>query len=529
MDRNRNERTVYLDDKSAPRLLFSGTRVVEVSLPRGTRVLYPNPPLAPLPDLDAAIDYALNHPHGSPPLAAKLVPGMKVVIALDDVSLPLPPMRKPDVRERVLTRVLELCDAHDVRDVQLVVAIAYHRKMTAGEMRDMVGKRIYERFAPDRYWNFDAEDKDNLVVIGKTRRGVPVDFCKPAAEADLIIYVNINLVPLNGGFKSLGVGLCGGSALNSHHEFQTLRDTASFMDPASSALHAGIEDVGRVINEHCDVFHIETTLNSQMFDEELGFLARNPDEFTRFEKTALRATLATLDRMPEAAREAFFTNYRAPYGVTGVFAGATEPTHARTLERVDQQYLVPVKGQCDIQITGIPYISPYNVGSYLNPLLVQVLAQGYFHNLHRGQPLLKQGGTLIITHPLSDRFDAAQHTPYVEFVHRLLAETRDAQELHRRFEREFSRRPEYVERYRNGTCYHPNHPFYMWYWGERGRAHQGRCIVVGSDNDYMHTLLGWERARTMSEAIQMAKQTAPPNPEITCANFAPIMMPHVHA
>ena len=48
-------------------------------------------------------------------------------------------------------------------------------------------------------------------------------------------------------------------------------------------------------------------------------------------------------------------------------AGATEAVHEKTLEKCFQQYTVPVKGQCDILITGIPFISPYNVNSTLNP------------------------------------------------------------------------------------------------------------------------------------------------------------------
>ena len=45
-----------------------------------------------LKDVDAAIRYAINHPYNSEPLYAKLRPGMKVTIAIDDISLPLPPM-----------------------------------------------------------------------------------------------------------------------------------------------------------------------------------------------------------------------------------------------------------------------------------------------------------------------------------------------------------------------------------------------------------------------------------------------------
>jgi len=39
---------------------------------------------------------------------------------------------------------------------------------------------------------------------------------------------------------------------------------------------------------------------------------------------------------------------------------------------------------------------------------------------------------MIILHPCTDQFDNEHHAPYIEFVHRLLPETRDAMELHHR-------------------------------------------------------------------------------------------------
>jgi hypothetical protein len=89
---------VTIDRKSSPRAVFAGDRLEEVDLPVGTRCIYPRPPLEALRDVDAAIRYALTHPLDSEPLYAKLRPEMHVVIAIDDVSLPLPPMRRPDVR-----------------------------------------------------------------------------------------------------------------------------------------------------------------------------------------------------------------------------------------------------------------------------------------------------------------------------------------------------------------------------------------------------------------------------------------------
>ena len=500
---------------------------MEVDLPVGTRCIYPKPPLEGIKDVDAAIRYAVNHPHGSEPLYAKLRPGMKVCVAIDDLSMPLPPMRRPDVRERILNVVVDMLDDHGVDDVELVVALAYHRRMKEAEIRRMVGDRIFNRFWPDKLYNSDAEDHDNLVYLGKTEAGEEVELVRAAVEADLVIYVNLNLVPMNGGHKSVGVGLCSGRTLASHHNPYVLTEDGCYMTPENSGLHRSIDRIGRFINQKLNIFHIESTINNRMFDSNLDFLAKNPDDYTPFEKMKLRGTLAALKRLPQPARQAIFESYPAPYAVTGIFAGSTEETHKHTIAAGYEQYLVPVEGQCDIQVTGIPYISPYNVGAYLNPILVQVLAQGYFHNLHRGKPLLRKGGTLIMTHPCSDKFTHEQHAPYVEFFHRLLPETSDSFELHKRYEKKFSRNPAYIRMYRDGHAYHPNHPFYMWYWGEAGRQHQGRCIVVGADNEYVPRLLGYETAPNMAEAIRMAKETAPEDPDITCVNFAPIMMTDV--
>jgi hypothetical protein len=518
---------VTLDRKSAPRTIFAGDRLVEVQMPVGTRVLYPRPPLEPLKDVDAAIRYAINHPYNSDPLHAKLRPGMKVVIAIDDISLPLPPMRRPDVRERVLTIVLQTLADHGVEDVEMIIATSVHRRMTADEVRHIVGDKIFKGYWPRRLYNHDAEDPKGMKEVGTTEEGEVVELNRKAVESDLLIYVNLNFVPMDGGHKSVSVGLCGYRSLQSHHNPQTMRNCWSYMDPGKSALATSVTRMGRLTNKHLNVFTIETTVNNRMFDRPLEFLAKNEDDLSGTERAALKALTYTLSRVPQPARQAIFNKVPSPYGVTGVFAGETEAVHEKTMARGYDQYLVPVKGQADILVTGVPYISPYNVGSFLNPLLVQVMAQGYLFNLYRGAPLVKKGGTMIITHPCTDQFDKEHHAPYVEFVHNLLPETRDGLELHKRYEKKFASNPAYIQMYRTGHAYHPAHPFFMWYWGEAGRQHLGRVIVVGADNEYIPKLLGYETARTMQDALAMAEDTAPRSPEITMLHIAPLFMADV--
>jgi lactate racemase len=240
---------VTLDRNSAPRTLFAGDRLVEVTMPPGTRVIYPRPPLEPLKDVDAAIRYAINHPEGSEPLHAKLRPGMKVVIAIDDVSVPLPPMRRPDVRERVLTIVLALLADYGVDDVEMIIATSVHRRMTGPEVRHMVGDKIFNAYWPKRLYNHDAEDPKGMKEVGTTEEGEVVELNRKAVESDLVIYVGLNFVPMSGGYKSVTVGLCGYRSLLAHHNPKTMRNCWSYMDPDKSALATSVNRMGKLTNK----------------------------------------------------------------------------------------------------------------------------------------------------------------------------------------------------------------------------------------------------------------------------------------
>ena len=88
-------------DRNSPPIVFhhgEGFRLEK--LPAGrSRVIYPAEPLEGLTDPDGAIRHALDNPIGdSEPLRALLHADMKLTIAFDDISLPLPPMRRPDIR-----------------------------------------------------------------------------------------------------------------------------------------------------------------------------------------------------------------------------------------------------------------------------------------------------------------------------------------------------------------------------------------------------------------------------------------------
>jgi hypothetical protein len=517
-------------DRSTPPVLFwhgEGFRLE--SLPAGrTRVIYPPEPLAPLKDVDGAIRAALEDAHDSEPLSARLFPGMKLTIAFDDISLPLPPMRRPDIRQRVIEAVLDLAADAGVDDVHLIAALALHRRMTEAELRHAVGDRVYDAFAPrGLLYNHDAEDPEAMAFLGTTAQGEEVEISRRAAESDLLVYVNINLVAMDGGWKSTATGLASYRSLRHHHNVRTMQHSRSFMDQHRSELHSSNWRMGDVLRSAgVKVFQIETTLNTDTFPSPFDFLATREWEWTLRDRATYLATTASLKRTPARLARHIFHGIRAPYGLTGVNAGEVEAVHRVTTANVHRQQLVAVEGQTDILTMGIPYICPYNVNSVMNPILVMCTGLGYFFNMYRGRPLVREGGVLIVSHPTPREFHPVHHPSYIDFFEQVLAETTDPVEIEQRFEKDFAEDEWYRHLYRTSYAYHGVHPFYMWYWGAHALQHLGRVIVVGGEPAAVRRL-GFMPASTLNDALEMATDVVGAQPTITHQHCPPLLLSDV--
>ncbi|MEX2292135.1 MAG: lactate racemase domain-containing protein [Mycobacteriales bacterium] len=515
-----------VDERTPPLLVHEGEKVRLETFPLGTRVVYPPESLPGLHDVDGAIRSALLDPHGSDPLPTLLWPGMRLTIAFDDISLPLPPMQTPDVRQRIVEAVLTMAAAAGVDDVQLVAANALHRRMTPAELRRCLGERIFRSFFPDALTNHDAEDRDNLLHLGTTDHGEDVEINRRAAESDLLVYVNINLVAMDGGHKSVPIGLASYKSLRHHHNTHTMLHSKSYMDPPRSALHGSAARMGVLVNEHVKIFHIETTLNNDAFPSPYRFLTRREWEWSAKDQATMLAVKRGLDLAPARVRSRIFRSMEAPYGVTSVQAGATDPVHELTLQNVHRQQLVEVQGQSDVLVVGVPYVGPYNVNSTLNPILAMCLGMGYFFNMYRGRPLVRPGGAMILYHPVPWEFSQLHHPSYVDFFEEVLAESTDPATIEKKFEQQYATDPWYIHLYRTSYAYHGVHPFYMWYWGAHAMDHLGDVIWVGADPRTVERM-GFRSASTLQDALQMASGTVGQSPSITYLHSPPFALADV--
>ena len=377
---------------------------------------------------------------------------MQLTIAFDDVSLPLPPMRGPDARQLVIEQVLDLAAEAGVDDVVLICALALHRRLTDAELRHAVGDRIYDAFAPHGLLQqHDAEDPDKLVHLGLTDQGEDVEINKRAATSDLLVYVNINLVAMDGGHKSVATGLASYQSLRHHHNAHTMQQSRSFMDQHRSELHSSNWRMGRLIADSgVKVFQIETNLNTDTFPPQFRFLQRREWEWSARDRAGFLATSTALARTARA-RGPIDLPFRA---LALQDHARSRPARSKPCTPAPRRTSTPsscstVEGQTDILTLGLPYICPYNVNSIMNPILVACLGLGYFFNMYRGRPLVREGGVVIMSHPTPWAFHPGHHPSYIDFFEQVLAETTDPAEIGK-YEEAYATDPWYVHLYRTG-------------------------------------------------------------------------------
>jgi hypothetical protein len=483
--------------------VFAGDDLVNVTLPEETRCVLPPEPMPGLRDYEEAVRRALREPLGAPPLADLVRPGSRITIAFDDPCLPQPLMAR-DVRSRAIEVVLqELFRAGIDKDrIRLVCAIGLHRKWTPGELRHLVGRRIWREMGPNRISNHDAEDPAGIADLGKSRNGHPVQVHRFVTESDLVIYVNVNWTPMNGGWKSILVGLGTFESIRAHHNVRVL-EQASLMDPDRSDYHGMMADMGAVVSRKANIFTIETVVNSRVWGPATDKLLslNGKDRNGRVARPMRWAS-----RLPEPVKQRLSGFLRSAYEPIAVHAGRIDDVHPATLAALARQQNVRVKGQTDALFVGLPNFSPYSVFSRINPILAMNMALGYVYNMHQRRPVVRDGGVLILMNPFLPGFHPLHHPSYAEFYDRILPQTRDPREIEQGFEIDLASRPDYIYRYRHRHAYHGVHPFYAWAWGCLALKRMSRILVVGPRDPAVVEHLGFTPVPTLDRALSMAQE-----------------------
>lgn len=277
-----------------------------------------------VPDEARLLRNALDQPIGSPRLREIARPGQRVALVTSDITRPCP-------SERLLPLLLDELSAAGVHDheITVIMALGLHRPMTEAEMERAVGTTVYDRV---RVVNHDPAD---VVRMGVTSRGTPVEIARTVVEADLRVCAgNLELhyfAGYSGGAKAIFPGCASKVTVQANHAMMVERDAAG------------------------------------------GRLVGNPVRADLEEGAAMVGVDFILNVVVDSSHR-----------ILGAVAGDVTAAHRRGCEQVAEQGIVPVPQQADIVVV--------SAGGYPKDLNLYQAQKALDNASHA----VRDGGTIIL-------------------------------------------------------------------------------------------------------------------------------------
>ncbi len=189
-----------------------------------------------VPEPAAELQRALRNPIGSPRLSALVKPGEKIAIVTSDITRPCPSYI---ILPPLLAELAEI--GIDKSDITIVFALGTHRKHTEEEMKKLVGEDIYKEYAC-----LDSDPAD-VVLVGTTSSGTPLEIFRPVAEADRRICLgNIEyhyFAGYSGGDKAIMPGVATPKTIQANHRMM-IQPGAETGNLKNNPVRADIEELG---------------------------------------------------------------------------------------------------------------------------------------------------------------------------------------------------------------------------------------------------------------------------------------------
>ena len=236
------------------RMAFGRTGL-EITLPDGPqyRVLRAHS-AAGLPNVQQALEDALDRPIGSPALL-ELASGKKTAaISVCDITRPAP-------NSTTLPPMLERLHRAGIprEGVTLMIATGLHRPATAEEVQVILGAEIAANY---RVVNHDAKVESDHRYLGTTQRGTPVSIDSRFLDADLHLTLGFIeqhlMLGFSGGRKLIAPGLAAQATIKTIHSPRFMREPlATEGSIEANPLHAELLEVARMARHD---FMLDVTL-----------------------------------------------------------------------------------------------------------------------------------------------------------------------------------------------------------------------------------------------------------------------------
>lgn len=220
----------------------------EYDLDKVIGVLHPKEMPVPQSEEELIVK-ALSKPIDSAPLRELVRKGERVCILFSD-------MTRLWVRHHIFMPFVlkELrCGGVKEEDIFAICANGDHRDHTEEEFKKILGSEVYE-FLKGRIYNHHARNKEELIYLGRTSYGTPVELNKRILEADRVILtggiVHHFLYGFGGGKKSIMPGISSRDSIMRNHGLALHPEPGKGLDPS---VCAGVMKGNRVSEDALEV------------------------------------------------------------------------------------------------------------------------------------------------------------------------------------------------------------------------------------------------------------------------------------
>ena len=248
-----------MKDNHNPISIPYGEQTISISLPGKNLLSVISPKDFPeVPEPVQTLERAYRSPIGAPLLAQAVQRAQKVVILADDLTRATPV-------NLIIPLLLNELNAAGISDdqVAVIIALGTHRPMTEEEIHARFGAGVVKRVP---VLNNPWQDPDQLVDIGMTENGTPVEVSRLVLEADFLLGVGSivphHIIGFSGGAKIVQPGITGAATTGGTH-FLSTRTSRSYLGVVENVVRTEVETIAKQVGLNA-IFNVVLDKHGQL-------------------------------------------------------------------------------------------------------------------------------------------------------------------------------------------------------------------------------------------------------------------------
>jgi hypothetical protein len=442
-----------------------GQGTMDANLPDNTDVFIPGETVPDPPyieDVYAATKESILNPIGMEPLSKLAKKGSKVTIIFPDR---VKGGEQPTSHRKVAIKIVleELYKAGvEKEDILLICSNGLHRKNTKQEIFNILGEEIFNEFwYSKQIINHDSEDYENLVDLGKTRRGDPVLMNKYVYDSDVAILIgHTNGNPYggySGGYKHCSTGITHWRSIASHHVPEVMHRKDFTPVSSNSLMRTKFDEIG---------MYMEECMGKKFF--------------------ICDAVLDTKSRQIE---------------INSGYGKEMQPISWKTADK--RTYVHWAEKKYDVVVFGMPQFFHYGDGMGTNPIMMM---QALSAQVIRHKRILSPNCVFIVSSTCNGFFHDELFTGYREVYNMFQKDYMNVLSDLDRYGEMFATNEEYIRNYRYGNGFHPFHAFSMISCGHIAEINTAAIYIVGAQEPGYARGMGLKTRATFEEALEDAKK-----------------------